>query len=175
MAEPDRLTGGVAASALEVAPAQAPLSDAERDALSELFAVIAEREPRSALPIDKAKIIEAYRFAGHQHRDQRRRSGEEFISHPVSVATICAGLGLDTESLVAALLHDTVEDTTASLEQIDQIFGAEVAALVDGVTKLDALSFKSLLARSVLELFYCHADPLPATELALAPAYLGYQ
>ncbi|MCX6370768.1 MAG: HD domain-containing protein, partial [Solirubrobacterales bacterium] len=143
MAESDRIAGGVVTS-LPSAPAEsAPLDGAERDALSELFAVIDEREPQSVLPIDRARIIEAYRFAGHLHRDQRRRSGEEFISHPVSVATICAGLGLDSETLVAALLHDTVEDTAASLEQIKQIFGSEVAALVDGVTKLDALSFKS--------------------------------
>jgi len=105
--------------------------------------VIDEREPQSALPIDKNQVIAAYRFAGHQHRDQKRQSGEEFISHPVNVATICAGLGLDSEALVAALLHDTVEDTAASLDQIEQIFSAEISALVDGVTKLDALSFKS--------------------------------
>ena len=142
MAESDRVAGGLVAS-VQDAPPPAPLTDAEREALSELFAVIAEREPRSALPIDKQRVIEAYRFAGHQHRDQRRRSGEEFISHPVSVATICAGLGLDTETLVAALLHDTVEDTAVSVDEIKQIFGAEVAALVDGVTKLDALAFKS--------------------------------
>ena len=142
MAESDRVAGGLVVS-VQDAPPPAPLTDAEREALSELFAVIAEREPRSALPIDKQRVIEAYRFAGHQHRDQRRRSGEEFISHPVSVATICAGLGLDTETLVAALLHDTVEDTAVSVDEIKQIFGAEVAALVDGVTKLDALAFKS--------------------------------
>ncbi len=143
MAESDSVAGGVVTSPPS-APAQStPLDAAEREALSELFAVIDEREPQSVLPIDRVRIIEAYRFAGHQHRDQKRRSGEEFISHPVSVATICAGLGLDTETLVAALLHDTVEDTTASLEQIKQIFGGEVAGLVDGVTKLDALSFKS--------------------------------
>ena len=143
MAESDRIAGGVVTSVPSAAAESAPLDPAERDALSELFAVIDEREPQSVLPIDRARIIEAYRFAGHQHRDQRRRSGEEFISHPVSVATICAGLGLDSETLVAALLHDTVEDTAASLEQIRQIFGSEVATLVDGVTKLDALSFKS--------------------------------
>jgi len=143
MAESDRVAGGLVAAPGSAPSTGAPLDERERDALSELFAVIAEREPQSALPIDKEKVIEAYRFAGHQHRDQRRRSGEEFISHPVSVATICAGLGLDTETLVAALLHDTVEDTAASLEQIKEMFGDEAASLVDGVTKLDALSFKS--------------------------------
>ncbi len=143
MAESDRIAGGLVAAASPPTDDQAPLDEREVEALSELMAVIAEREPQSALSIDKAKMIDAYRFAGHLHRDQRRRSGEEFISHPVSVATICAGLGLDTETLAAALLHDTVEDTAASLDQIEQRFGAEIASLVDGVTKLDALSFKS--------------------------------
>ncbi|MSX02105.1 MAG: RelA/SpoT family protein [Actinobacteria bacterium] len=123
--------------------ANVSLSQDETVALSELFAVISERESVTALPIDRERIIAAYRFAEDHHRDQKRRSGEEFISHPVSVATICAGLGLDTESLVAALLHDTVEDTEASIGEIDELFGAEVASLVDGVTKLDALAFKS--------------------------------
>ena len=141
MAESDRIAGGLAAAAAPLADDQAPLDEREAEALSELMAVIAEREPSSALPIDKSKLIDAYRFAGHLHRDQRRRSGEEFISHPVSVATICAGLGLDTETLAAALLHDTIEDTAASLDQIEQRFGTEIASLVDGVTKLDALAF----------------------------------
>ena len=103
MAESDRIAGGLVAAASPPTDDQAPLDEREVEALSELMAVIAEREPQSALSIDKAKMIDAYRFAGHLHRDQRRRSGEEFISHPVSVATICAGLGLDTETLAAAL------------------------------------------------------------------------
>ena len=75
--------------------------------------------------------------AHHRHHaDQRRRSGEDFIYHPVGVAKICAGLRLDTDTLVAALLHDTVEDTGASLEEVGARFGDEVAQLVDGLTKL---------------------------------------
>jgi len=77
------------------------------------------------------------------HADQRRRSGEEFIVHPVSVAKICAGMRLDTETLCAALLHDTVEDTSASLPEIEEQFGEEIAGLVDGVTKLTGLTFQS--------------------------------
>ncbi len=156
MAERDEAAGGVAAERPTRAPVgvagavgrrrdaiELEMSADERSELSELFAVISEREQQTALPIDRARVVDAYRFASDQHRDQMRRSGDQFISHPVCVATICAGLGLDTETLVAALLHDTVEDTTASLEQIEQLFGEEVASLVDGVTKLDALSFKS--------------------------------
>jgi guanosine-3',5'-bis(diphosphate) 3'-pyrophosphohydrolase len=82
-------------------------------------------------------------YACEHHADQRRRSGEEFISHPVGVAKICAGMRLDTETLCAALLHDTVEDTSASLEEVSEAFGDEIAGLVDGVTKLTGLTFQS--------------------------------
>jgi GTP diphosphokinase / guanosine-3',5'-bis(diphosphate) 3'-diphosphatase len=70
-------------------------------------------------------------------------SGEDYITHPVGVAKICAGMRLDTETLCAALLHDTVEDTSASLEEVSDQFGEEIAALVDGVTKLTGLTFSS--------------------------------
>ncbi|MGI8507623.1 MAG: RelA/SpoT family protein, partial [Solirubrobacteraceae bacterium] len=73
----------------------------------------------------------------------RRKSGEDFIAHPVGVAKICAGMRLDTETLCAALLHDTVEDTSASLEEVSAAFGDEIAGLVDGVTKLTDLTFQS--------------------------------
>src|ERR687893_773354 len=75
--------------------------------------------------------------------DQRRQSGEEFIVHPVGVAKICAGMRLDTETLCAALLHDTVEDTSASLDEVREAFGEEVCSLVDGVTKLTGIVFQS--------------------------------
>ena len=82
-------------------------------------------------------------FASRHHGDQRRLSGEDFITHPVGVAKICAGMRLDTETLCAALLHDTVEDTSASLEEVRTDFGEEIAGLVDGVTKLTGLTFQS--------------------------------
>ena len=85
----------------------------------------------------------AFTFACERHADQRRRSGEDFITHPVGVAKICAGMRLDTETLCAALLHDTVEDTSASLDEVRERFGDEVAALVDGVTKLTGITFQS--------------------------------
>ena len=82
-------------------------------------------------------------FACEHHADQRRRSGEDFIVHPVGVAKICAGMRLDTETLCAALLHDTVEDTSASLDEVREAFGDDVAGLVDGVTKLTGITFQS--------------------------------
>jgi guanosine-3',5'-bis(diphosphate) 3'-pyrophosphohydrolase len=88
-------------------------------------------------------VTRAFDFACDRHADQLRRSGDEFITHPVGVAQICAGMRLDTETLCAALLHDTVEDTSASLEEIRTEFGEEVAQLVDGVTKLTGMTFES--------------------------------
>ena len=93
--------------------------------------------------IDRAKVEQAFDFALDRHADQRRYSGDEFITHPVGVAQICAGMRLDTETLCAALLHDTVEDTTASLDEIREEFGEEIAQLVDGVTKLTGITFES--------------------------------
>ena len=93
--------------------------------------------------IDRIAIKHAFDFACDRHADQLRHSGDEFITHPVGVAQICAGMRLDTETLCAALLHDTVEDTSASLEEIRAEFGEEIAQLVDGVTKLTGIAFES--------------------------------
>ena len=93
--------------------------------------------------IDRDRVEEAFVYACEHHADQRRKSGEDFIIHPVGVAKICAGMRLDTETLCAALLHDTVEDTSASLEEVQEAFGEEIAGLVDGVTKLTGLTFQS--------------------------------
>ena len=93
--------------------------------------------------IDRAAVERAFEFACERHADQKRRSGDEFITHPVGVAQVCAAMRLDTETLCAALLHDTVEDTSASLEEIREEFGEEIAQLVDGVTKLTGIAFES--------------------------------
>src|SRR4051794_16801347 len=90
---------------------------------------------------DLALLQRAYDVAEAAHADQRRKSGDPYITHPLAVATILAGLGMDTTTLVAALLHDTVEDTGATLESITGDFGPEVAHLVDGVTKIDKVKF----------------------------------
>ncbi|MGZ5348070.1 MAG: RelA/SpoT family protein [Solirubrobacterales bacterium] len=85
----------------------------------------------------------AFAFACESHAGQERKSGEDFITHPLGVARICAGLRLDTATLCAALLHDTVEDTSASLDEVRERFGEEIAQLVDGVTKLTGITFRS--------------------------------
>ncbi|RPA19643.1 bifunctional (p)ppGpp synthetase/guanosine-3',5'-bis(diphosphate) 3'-pyrophosphohydrolase [Gordonia sp. OPL2] len=92
---------------------------------------------------DVALLQHAYDVADERHEGQTRKSGDPYITHPLAVATILADLGMDTTTLVAALLHDTVEDTGYSLEQLEKDFGAEVAHLVDGVTKLDKVALGS--------------------------------
>ena len=101
-----------AATALKAAPAD--LTDLERELLSDLFAIVEEHAEEVAQTVDRETVVRAFVFACDHHADQRRQSGEEFITHPVGVAKICAGMRLDTETLCAALLHDTVEDTSAS-------------------------------------------------------------
>ncbi len=119
------------------------LSEFEQGLLGDLFAVVEEHADEAAIAVDRERVRAAFVYACRHHAHQFRRSGEEFIVHPVSVAKICAGMRLDTETLCAALLHDTVEDTHASLEDIRERFGEEVAGLVDGVTKLTELTFQS--------------------------------
>jgi GTP diphosphokinase / guanosine-3',5'-bis(diphosphate) 3'-diphosphatase len=127
-----------------VAPAApANLSEPERRLLGDLFAIVSEHAADAEVQIDRERVQEAFVFAWEHHAAQRRKSGEDFIVHPVGVARICASMQLDTETLCAALLHDTVEDTGASLDQVRERFGEEIAAIVDGVTKLTGISFSS--------------------------------
>jgi guanosine-3',5'-bis(diphosphate) 3'-pyrophosphohydrolase len=119
------------------------LTALERELLADLFAIVEEHADEVAETVDRGRVVQAFTFACEHHADQRRRSGEDFIVHPVGVAKICAGMRLDTETLCAALLHDTVEDTSASLEEVREAFGDEVAGLVDGVTKLTGITFQS--------------------------------
>ena len=81
-------------------------------------------------------LDKAFEVANEKHKEQKRSSGEPYIIHPVSVAKIVLDYGMDCASVVAALLHDTVEDTELTLEELDEIFGEEITHLVDGLTKL---------------------------------------
>ncbi|MGW4402262.1 RelA/SpoT family protein [Amycolatopsis nivea] len=104
-----------------------------KQVLEPLAVIHRELHPNS----DLGQLQRAYDVAEELHREQRRKSGDPYITHPLAVATILAELGMDTTTLVAALLHDTVEDTGYSLEQLKADFGDKVGELVDGVTKLD--------------------------------------
>ena len=94
-------------------------------------------------PVDIDRIAQAYAFSDVAHQGQMRASGEEYITHPLAVASICASWKLDAQALMAALLHDVVEDTGITKEHIAEKFGAPVAELVDGVSKLDRIEFQS--------------------------------
>jgi guanosine-3',5'-bis(diphosphate) 3'-pyrophosphohydrolase len=130
-------------SARSPAGPKARLTDDQRVLLGDLFAVVEEHAEEAAAKVDRRLVEAAFVFACDRHAEQRRASGEDFIVHPVGVAKICAGMRLDTATLCAALLHDTVEDTSASLEEVQEEFGDEVASLVDGVTKLSGVTFQS--------------------------------
>ena len=97
----------------------------------------------SGVTYDFDLVDKAYKVALEAHNDQRRRSGIPYILHPVSVAYILVGLGMDSESIAAALLHDVVEDTDVTLQEIQKMFGKDVAALIDGVTKIGKIPFSS--------------------------------
>ncbi len=105
----------------------------------ELLKIISD----SGKEYDGERIEKAYLLAEEKHRPQRRQSGEPYIIHPLSVAAILVGLGMDTESVMAGLLHDVVEDTDCTLEDMTKAFGKEVAHLVDGVTKLGKIPYSS--------------------------------
>ena len=92
---------------------------------------------------DRSMVQKAYEYAKECHKKQKRRSGEPYITHPLAVAGIVSTLKLDTASIVAAILHDTVEDTEATVEDIAKIFGKEVSYLVDGLTKINKIKFRS--------------------------------
>src|SRR5450432_779134 len=92
---------------------------------------------------DTALIEQAYSVARDAHQDQVRRSGDAYITHPVGVAMVLADLGLDDVTIAAALLHDAVEDTPVTLEDLELDFGPDVAGIVDGVTKLERIHFDS--------------------------------
>jgi guanosine-3',5'-bis(diphosphate) 3'-pyrophosphohydrolase len=102
-----------------------------------LVGAFLEHHPRSST----ALITKAYEVAAGAHKGQSRKSGEPYVTHPVAVARVCADLGLDDVTVVAALLHDAVEDTTVTIDDVERDFGIDVARIVDGVTKLDRIKF----------------------------------
>ena len=107
------------------------------DLLKPILTGLQEHHPQANLP----EVERAYQVAMTAHTGQLRKSGEEYITHPVAVTQILVELGLDQETIIASLLHDTVEDTPYSLDQLRSDFGDQIASLVDGVTKLDKLTY----------------------------------
>jgi GTP pyrophosphokinase len=117
--------------------ARAQQDPARPRALGPLLQALEVNHPRS----DTGLVLRAYRVAHRAHEGQTRKSGDPYITHPVAVATILAEIGMTPTTLAAALLHDTVEDTDYSLDQLREDFGSEIAVMVDGVTKLDKIEY----------------------------------
>jgi guanosine-3',5'-bis(diphosphate) 3'-pyrophosphohydrolase len=113
--------------------------------LKELLATVGTYLP----PEQVERIREAAEFGASAHKGQTRLSGEPYIAHPVAAAAILAELHLDTDTIIAAILHDVIEDTPTPKDQLAQRFGADVAEIVDGVTKLD-------------QIHRCHGGAAPA-------------
>ena len=98
---------------------------------------------------DVKLIMKAYELANEKHKKQKRGSGEPYIIHPLNVAYILAEIGLDDNTICAALLHDVVEDTDMESKDIEKLFGEEIAEMVAGVTKLSAIQFATVEERQV--------------------------
>ena len=126
---------GVKAVLKKVRPARTPLDPA----LDNLIKEVRKQRPKA----DTKAIERAYLMAEEAHRGQMRKSGDPFITHPLGVALILAQLGLDETSIMAALLHDAVEDTDLTLVGVEQTMGFDVASLIDGLTKIDKIRFRS--------------------------------
>lgn len=124
-------------------------------------------------PSDDISLIEkAYRLASDAHKDQARKSGEPYIIHPLYVAIILADLEMDKETIVAGLLHDVVEDTFFTTEEIEEAFGNDVALLVDGVTKLGRLQYDEdkieVQAENLRKMFLAMAKDIRVIIIKLA-------
>ena len=133
-ARPNAAPDGIAGGSYSALPEPPP------ETIAGLIAAIRRFDPK---PDDLALIERAYAVAAEAHREQLRDNGDPYIGHPLAVATILAGYRLDSASIATALLHDTVEDTGLKLPELSKRFGAEIAGLVDGVTKLTQLELRS--------------------------------
>jgi GTP pyrophosphokinase len=120
-------------------PAAAPAPAPGVASVSRLSAQLGEY----LTPSELKKVREAYRFSDEKHLGQMRKSGEPYISHPIAVAEICAEWKLDAQAIMAALLHDVMEDQDVAKDELIERFGAPVASLVDGLSKLDKIEFQS--------------------------------
>lgn len=135
------------------------------DGFDKLLRTVRTHHPRA----DLTEMEKAHDIARAAHEGQRRRSGEPYITHPIAVAQILAELGIGPKTICAALLHDTVEDTDYTLEQVRSDFGAEVAMLVDGVTKLDKVKYgDSAQAETVRKMIVAMSKDIRVLVIKLA-------
>jgi GTP pyrophosphokinase len=140
-------------------------NQSERPELEPLFRAIRNNHPKA----DLALIERAYRTAEHLHGTQMRKSGDRYITHPLAVTTILADIGMTEPTLVASLLHDTVEDTPYTLDELRSDFGDEVARLVDGVTKLEKVQYgETAQAETIRKMIVAMARDIRVLVIKLA-------
>ena len=148
---------------------EAPRADATQEELfDELVRIILSYKPDE----DISMIRKAYEVAAEQHKDQKRRSGEPYIIHPLNTAIILAEMEMDKETIMGALLHDVVEDTDMTLDQLREIFGDDVANMVSGVTKLTQLNYDmdkvEMQAENLRKMFVAMAKDIRVVLIKLA-------
>src|SRR3989339_477091 len=115
----------------------------DQEAHSQQLQVLREQIRATLGDEDRPRFDLVYSFAEELHRGQKRKSGEPFLIHPLEVAKLLVELNLDASSIFAAILHDIVEDTAVSIDEVRSRFGEEIATLVDGVTKISKMTFQS--------------------------------
>lgn len=153
---------------IDETPLTPPVGDTPEALFEELKNCILRYHPST----DLSQVEKAYKVAKEAHKDQRRKSGEPYIIHPLCVAIMLAQLELDKETIIAGLLHDVVEDTAVSGEELEREFGSEVALLVDGVTKLTQISYEhdkiEIQAENLRKMFLAMAKDIRVILIKLA-------
>ena len=131
-------------STLQTAPPYVIDPEKERDEIIARYKGLLRSIRGNRTPEHTRMVRKAFNIAVEAHKEQRRKTGEPYIYHPIEVARICAAeIGLGATSVTAALLHDTVEDTDITLEEVKEMFGQTVADIVDGLTKISGLQFQT--------------------------------
>ena len=153
---------------IDEAPLNPPSGNTPDELFKELENCILQYHPST----DLSQVEKAYKVAKEAHKEQKRKSGEPYIIHPLCVAIILAQLELDKETIIAGLLHDVVEDTAITGEELENEFGSEVALLVDGVTKLTQISYEhdkiEVQAENLRKMFLAMAKDIRVIMIKLA-------
>ena len=136
----------------------------------EQFEVLRENLKKKNPNIDLSVLEKAFELADSMHKDQKRKSGEPFVIHPVAVATMLADMDMDMPSIVAGMLHDVIEDTPVTTDEMKEMFGEEITYLVDGVTKLKRIPFSTkeeLQAENLRKMFLSMASDIRVIVIKL--------
>ena len=166
--EKDEEQDALRESVIQPRTLEEPVSTTPDDLFNDLIRIFRRYRPND----DITRIRMAYDVAREQHKDQKRKSGEPYIIHPLNVAIILAEMEMDPETLIAALLHDVVEDTDMTLDQVEELFGEDVAVMVNGVTKLTQINYNAdkieVQAENLRKMFVAMAKDIRVVIIKLA-------